>query len=740
MFHYKTKVFVFLLILFSLFFSTISYALIPPEVWSKMTTQEQAKYKELSADPQALADFETLMIDKYIGKHSDIIEQIKYAAAQASSQELKRLEIVLDQKIEEAKAIGDTQRLNELLAIKKQYYAVSSIPVAPTAPSGQIPRSISVSGVLQDKNNKPIAGDKKVEFTLYDSISGGSPIWSTSKTVNADTNGIFFTTLDSIPTSIAFNTPYYLGVKIDSIALNPRQMLLSVPYALNAEKIGGKTLSEIQSSSGGLSKNEVVVLKPTGIQYVIGDGGISVINKAKAGESGRFIQGHADNIEPTLYAETTRNRTYAIKGISTANQAGAIIGDNTQEDGYGVVGRSEKGTGIRGTSKYGWAGRFTIADYDRSGYFVDNSNPVLECLNWGRGNTAILKKMNAQNNDKEVLLVDNNGKGLAAKFIGDVEITGKLIGGNVSVSAPTPISNAIVKNPTEDQIINGYGLSVITTSGTAGVFAVSGRNTSSPAVQIEYNSNRGIALRITSEGEGINISSKGVGLRISTEALSAKAAEFTAYGENAIAGKFTVDKTTGRAAIFNGATEFNGAAKFNDDIEFQGIEKKVVIGAEQFKILSDDVEGKINGILSRDPQNGSYFYTINESATKKYQVISNAVVPIYLPYGTLIKKIAVYCNANNGLVRMAFNNHQPFAWFPIPPFPPINIIYLSGASGYISSGSETIIHSPQASPIQYEPGMFIQIELKDSTTVGYSPQIYRIELTCIFPSYTIKTN
>ena len=72
----------------------------------------------------------------------------------------------------------------------------------------QIPRTISYQGVLTDNSGNPKSdGSYSFVFYLYETSTGGNPIWSESKTLNVS-KGLFSTSLGSqtvFADSIKFN-------------------------------------------------------------------------------------------------------------------------------------------------------------------------------------------------------------------------------------------------------------------------------------------------------------------------------------------------------------------------------------------------------------------------------------------------------------------------------------------------------------------------------------------------------
>ena len=81
----------------------------------------------------------------------------------------------------------------------------------------QIPRTLSYQGMLIDEMGSP-KPDSTYTFTfqLYNSESGGSPIWTEIEDLPVE-QGLFYTVLgDPTPfaDSLRFDRPYWLGIKV----------------------------------------------------------------------------------------------------------------------------------------------------------------------------------------------------------------------------------------------------------------------------------------------------------------------------------------------------------------------------------------------------------------------------------------------------------------------------------------------------------------------------------------------
>ncbi len=54
----------------------------------------------------------------------------------------------------------------------------------------EVPRTISYQGSLKQTDGTPVDGTVSMQFALYDSLSGGSALWSETQSVSVN-NGIY---------------------------------------------------------------------------------------------------------------------------------------------------------------------------------------------------------------------------------------------------------------------------------------------------------------------------------------------------------------------------------------------------------------------------------------------------------------------------------------------------------------------------------------------------------------------
>ncbi len=105
--------------------------------------------------------------------------------------------------------------------------------------AGQAPTSMVYQGRLLNSAGAPITAATNVVFSIYSAASGGTALWTETKSITPDATGFFTTRLGS-STALGANffdgTVRYLGIRIQSEAseMTPRQELASTPYALQA--------------------------------------------------------------------------------------------------------------------------------------------------------------------------------------------------------------------------------------------------------------------------------------------------------------------------------------------------------------------------------------------------------------------------------------------------------------------------------------------------------------------------
>jgi hypothetical protein len=120
-----------------------------------------------------------------------------------------------------------------------------------------IPQTINYQGVLKDASGNIVNnGDYNLTFKIYDSETGGTPLWTETKLINV-VDGIFSTQLGSVtPLTLSFDNAYWLGVTVGSGSeLTPRIAFTSVPYSRMSLTIPDNSLTSNKIHSGQVVKS-----------------------------------------------------------------------------------------------------------------------------------------------------------------------------------------------------------------------------------------------------------------------------------------------------------------------------------------------------------------------------------------------------------------------------------------------------------------------------------------------------
>ncbi len=115
--------------------------------------------------------------------------------------------------------------------------SVLALAAVPLAVQAEMPYTLSYQGVLKDEDGNPVPTDEySMDFTLYDTPTGGEPYWSETNNVKVK-DGIFSVILGKVSSlsEVSFDTPYWLGIGLSgSTQMTPRIELTAAPYAFHA--------------------------------------------------------------------------------------------------------------------------------------------------------------------------------------------------------------------------------------------------------------------------------------------------------------------------------------------------------------------------------------------------------------------------------------------------------------------------------------------------------------------------
>ena len=204
-------------------------------------------------------------------------------------------------------------------------------PTALTPPN----RILSFQGRLTDSGGTPITSATNFVFKLYNTETGGTPLWTSDAcSITPDQDGIFSARLGdtsggtgacgpAIPASVfSENVGVWLEVTVGSETLSPRQPIATAAYALNAETLQG------YPASASATANTVPVINNNG------DLVIATSSPTIESTSGTFaIKGQALSLQTpdttdgniTINPDGTGVLNLTFEGASPGGTAGGFV-------------------------------------------------------------------------------------------------------------------------------------------------------------------------------------------------------------------------------------------------------------------------------------------------------------------------------------------------------------------------------------------------------------------------------
>jgi len=240
---------------------------------------------------------------------------------------------------------------------------------------GQIPRLINYQGMLFTSTGQPVAdGQYNLTFTIYD--DAGTALWTeTQSSVFIGGGNLHVMIGASQPLTLAFDKPYFLGIKIGTDSeLQPRMPLTTSAYSFNSGLVNGIGASQTPAPHA---------LFPLGSDSKFPESVLPAVASGDFIKRGTPDTSRATSTSPMLLVSNLGDgdgingrstNGFGIAGQSTANDGitgwtgasgkSGLLG--TSSEGRGVTGRSEKDDGI-----VGW----TDAS-DKSGVFGHSTDGI----------------------------------------------------------------------------------------------------------------------------------------------------------------------------------------------------------------------------------------------------------------------------------------------------------------------------------------------------------------------------
>ncbi|MFA5859626.1 MAG: hypothetical protein WC955_11255 [Elusimicrobiota bacterium] len=145
-----------------------------------------------------------------------------------------------------------------------------------STPAEAVPLQINFQGRLTDSAGQPLTGMYTISFGLYDTNTGGTAKWAETQNSISMVNGMINVVIGSSVTvtpEILSAGDLWLEIKVENDILQPRQKLVSSPYAIAAEnsnKLSGRTYDMFLSTGGGTVNGPVIIQGSGTVLQVVG--------------------------------------------------------------------------------------------------------------------------------------------------------------------------------------------------------------------------------------------------------------------------------------------------------------------------------------------------------------------------------------------------------------------------------------------------------------------------------------
>ena len=215
----------------------------------------------------------------------------------------------------------------------------------------EAPNLITYQGRLKE-NNQPVTGNRNIEILLCDAFPGGAGNCYSSGTQAVYVSTGLFKSTFTVPGAVDLSAGnWWLELKVEGIALSPREQLSSVPYALNSATAAyANNLAASIGAAGVISSTHVYIINGSnltvagsvtanafygngaGLTGVTGASGTDVTKVLKAGDTmtGRLTA-------PDYTAEYGLTASTAVFSSGITASSITVIGDAFSVGGSTLV-------------------------------------------------------------------------------------------------------------------------------------------------------------------------------------------------------------------------------------------------------------------------------------------------------------------------------------------------------------------------------------------------------------------
>jgi len=241
--------------------------------------------------------------------------------------------------------------------------AVVCLACIAASAAAEVPSTLSYQGVLTDASGMAVHdGSYTIEFRIYDIASGGTALWTETRSVDV-LKGVFNVILGEVnPITLTFDGQYWLGTSVAGEAeLMPRTQLASSAYSLNARAVNGT--ANLFPSEGNVGIGTRAPLLP--LHIVTGDvTGLKIDGLAGGSWASMVVNAQGVNSAPS-YEYYRQNDYKARTYVDSQNNWKLVVGsgllisamEGSRRVGLGGVTNPAEQLEVNGAIKLGYTGQ-----------------------------------------------------------------------------------------------------------------------------------------------------------------------------------------------------------------------------------------------------------------------------------------------------------------------------------------------------------------------------------------------
>jgi hypothetical protein len=216
----------------------------------------------------------------------------------------------------------------------------------------QTPATMNYQGKLTDASGVAVSGPVNIVFRVFDVETGGTALWSETRSSIPVTNGLFDVILGEVtPLDIPFDRQYWIELQIGSETLSPREKLATVPYSFRT--------AIADSLSGGVPGDNWGSQVASTSARLTGDGTSgSPLDIAQQGaSSGQALKWNGTSWAPAADNNTTYSAGNGISLSGTTFSVAAGTGLTQDASGLSHTAHTGDATGASALTVVGIQGR-----------------------------------------------------------------------------------------------------------------------------------------------------------------------------------------------------------------------------------------------------------------------------------------------------------------------------------------------------------------------------------------------